>query len=163
MAILGLASVLAAVPTARGQERVPHIGYAFPAGRGLGGNVSGSSGAAAGAFQSPVTLLGEQPLRIAAGGSAEVQCGMSLKNVRGEVQVELTDPPEGIAIDRVSQGEKGVSIFLHDDAQKAKPGLKGNLIATAYRKMTFTDKEGKTREFRALLGTLPAIPFEVVP
>ena len=48
------------------------------------------------------------------------------------------------------------------DTEKAQPGLKGNLIANASQQRTITDSNGKTREYRAVLGTLPAIPFEVV-
>ena len=38
----------------------------------------------------------------------------------------------------------------------------GNLIANASQQRALTDSAGKTREYRAVLGTLPAIPFEVV-
>jgi hypothetical protein len=51
---------------------------------------------------------------------------------------------------------------LRSDAEKAKPGLKGNLIANAFQKSTETNKAGKTRDTRLSLGTLPAIPFEIV-
>jgi hypothetical protein len=51
---------------------------------------------------------------------------------------------------------------LRADAEKAKPGLEGNLIANASQQRTLTDSNGKTREYRSVLGTLPAIQFEVV-
>jgi len=51
---------------------------------------------------------------------------------------------------------------LRSDAAKAKPGLKGNLIANAYQKRTVTDRGGKNRESRDQQGMLPAIPFKVV-
>ena len=50
--------------------------------------------------------------------------------------------------------------MLRSDAARAKPGLKGNLIANAFRKGTETTKDGKKREFRYLHGPLPAIPFK---
>jgi hypothetical protein len=112
-------------------------------------------------FQSPMAVLSDQPASIPAGGTAEVQVRMAVDR-RAEIQVELSDPPEGIFVDRVSRIDKGVSLVLRGDAAKAKVGLKGNLIANAFRKGTETTKEGKTREFRYLQGTLPAIPFEVV-
>jgi hypothetical protein len=49
-----------------------------PAGRGLGGNARWRGAAAGRPFQSPVTLLGEQPVKLPVGGTAEVQFGMSL-------------------------------------------------------------------------------------
>jgi hypothetical protein len=81
---------------------------------------------------------------------------------QAEIQVELSDPPEGIAVDSVSRVDQGLTIVLKGDAQKAKPGLKGNLIAHAFSKMTRTTQDGKTRNTRWLIGTLPAIPFEIV-
>jgi hypothetical protein len=111
-------------------------------------------------FPAPMTLLGELPVRIPAGGSVEVRVTISVRP--GPVQVELSDPPEGLAIDSVSRFDGGLAILLRCDAEKAKPGLKGNLIANASQQRTITEKDGRTREYRAVLGTLPAIPFEVV-
>ncbi len=108
-----------------------------------------------------MAVLSDQPAQIPAGGTAEVQVRM-WADPKSEIQVELSDPPEGIVVDRVSRIDKGVALVLRGDAAKAKPGLKGNLIANAFRKGTETTKDGKKREFRYLQGTLPAIPFEVV-
>ena len=114
------------------------------------------------AFQSMWTLLDEQPIRIPAGGDAEVRARVPWDAGRGEIQIELSDPPEGILIGKASCVDRTVAIVLHGDAGKAKPGLKGNLIANGFQKRTVTDKDGKTREYRTFLGPLPAIPFEVV-
>jgi len=81
---------------------------------------------------------------------------------RGEIQVELSDPPEGILIAKTSCADRTATIVLHGDAEKVKPGLKGNLIANGFHKRTETNNEGKTREYRSFLGPLPAIPFEIV-
>ena len=81
---------------------------------------------------------------------------------RSEIQIELSDPPEGITVGSVSRTDRGVALSLKGDAAKAKPGLKGNLIANVFQKRTETNKEGKTREYRTFMGPLPAIPFEVV-
>jgi hypothetical protein len=111
-------------------------------------------------YHSPIKLLGDQPVRIPAGGTVELRVTIPARE--GEIQVELSDPPEGITIDSVSRFDKGAAILLRCDAEKAKPGLKGNLIANASQQRTLTDSAGKTREYRAVLGTLPAIPYEVV-
>ncbi len=79
----------------------------------------------------------------------------------GQVQVDLSDPPEGIAVDRTSWTERGLALVLRGDA-KAKPRLKGNLMANAFLQTTVTEKDGKTREVRNLIGPLPAMRFEVV-
>ena len=109
-----------------------------------------------------MALLGGQPVRIPAGGAAGVQIRMPGAGARGEIQIELSDPPEGIVVDKVLRIDRGVTLVLHGDAAKAKPGLKGNLIANAFQKRTETAKDGKTRDVRSLMGPLPAIPFEVV-
>ena len=111
-------------------------------------------------YQSPLKLLGDTPVKIPAGGTVELRVTIPARE--GEIQVELSDPPEGITIDSVSRFDKGAAILLRGDVEKAKPGLKGNLIANASQQRTLTDGDGKTREYRSVLGTLPAIPFEVV-
>ncbi|MGO8751924.1 MAG: PPC domain-containing protein [Thermoguttaceae bacterium] len=113
-------------------------------------------------FQGPMTLLSEPPVRIPTGGTAEVRVQMPGAGARGDVQIELSDPPEGITVDMVSRIERGVAVVLRSDAAKAKPGLAGNLIANAFQNRTDTTKDGKIRAYRALLGPLPALPFEVV-
>ena len=113
-------------------------------------------------FQPTMTLLGQQPVKIPVGGTAQVRIGAPGAFGQAEIQVELSDPPEGIAVDSVSRVDQGLTIVLKGDAQKAKPGLKGNLIAHAFSKMTRTTQDGKTRNTRWLIGTLPAIPFEIV-
>ncbi len=113
-------------------------------------------------FQGPLRLLSEQPIRIPAGGAAELQAYAPWTPDRGEIQLELSDPPEGIAVELVSCVDRTATILLEGDAEKAKPGTKGNLIANAFQMRTETNREGKTREYRSFLGPLPAIPFEVV-
>jgi hypothetical protein len=108
-----------------------------------------------------MALFSDQPAQIPAGGTAEVRVRMWV-DPKQEIQIELSDAPEGIAVDRVSRVDRGIAVVLRGDPAKAKPGLKGNLIANAFRKGTETTKDGKTREFRYLQGPLPAIPFEVV-
>jgi len=114
------------------------------------------------AFQSMWRLLVEQPIRIPVGGNVEVRAYAPWDATRGEIQIELSDPPQGIAVEQVSCVDRTVTFVLHGDAEKIEPGLKGNLIVNGFQKRTQTNREGKTREFRTFLGPLPAIPFEVV-
>ncbi len=114
------------------------------------------------AFQSMWKLLAEQPIRIPAGGNAVVQARAPWLASRGEIQIELSDPPEGIILAKASCADRTVTIVLHSDPEKVKPGLRGNLIANGFQKRTETNKEGKTREYRTFLGPLSAMPFEVV-
>jgi len=80
-----------------------------------------------------------------------------------QVQLELSQPPEGIAIERVLPDAGGVAIVLSTEAGKVKPGLKGNLIVGVFTERTFPGRDGKQGNKRRIpLGTLPAIPVEVV-
>ena len=112
-------------------------------------------------FQTPMEILSEQPVRIPAGGTVEVQVRLGWSR-DGQIQVELSDPPEGITVDSASWTERGLALVLRGDAAKAKPKLKGNLMANAFLQTTVTEKDGKTREVRNFIGPLPALPFEVV-
>jgi hypothetical protein len=75
----------------------------------------------------------------------------------------LSDPPAGIAIQEVSPDRQGVAIQLSVDAEKAAPGLKGNLIVDAFLERPVYGADGKPRgnTRRIAVGTLPAVPFEV--
>jgi hypothetical protein len=113
-------------------------------------------------FRSMCTLLTDQPIKIPAGGDAEVQVYAPWDESRGEIQVELSDPPEGLLVKKVTCADRVVTLVLHADAKTAKPGAKGNLIINGFQQRTQTDREGKTREYRSFLGPLPAMPVEVV-
>ena len=111
-------------------------------------------------FQPPLEILSEQPVRIPVGGTVEVQVRLGWSR-NGKIQVDLSDPPEGITVDSASWTERGVALVLRGDA-KAKPQLKRNLMANAFLQTTVTEEDGKMREVRNFIGPLPALPFEVV-
>jgi hypothetical protein len=80
-------------------------------------------------------------------------------------KLELNEPPDGITLGKVSPGSEGAEIELHSDAAKAKPGLKGNLIVDIFPGqglVAAAKNKKKGNQRRASVGTLPAIPFEVV-
>jgi hypothetical protein len=112
-----------------------------------------------------VRILSSTPVKIPAGGTNRVRVGMPPETPRGRVELELSDPPEGLTIKEVvPAGAWATEIVLQCDAEKAKPGLKGNLIINA-----FPPRAGQPgRPIRAAnqrripLTTLPAIPFEIV-
>jgi len=118
------------------------------------------------AFRSPVKVLGEQPLKIPAGEEArfQVQFQMPPNNLFDKVQFELSEPPEGIELRETSPIQGGIEIVLKGDAAKAKPGLKGNLIIaiSAERILPPANQRPQATRQRVPLGTLPAIPFEIV-
>ena len=109
----------------------------------------------------PAEILSPQPVKVPAGGSVEVQVRLHW-NRNGQPQVDLSDPPEGITVERVSWIEKGIAVVLRADAQKAQLGLKGNLMANLFLQSTAKEKDGKIYEVRNQIGRMPAMPFEIV-
>ena len=82
----------------------------------------------------------------------------------GDLRVELSEPPDSITLESVTPDGNGLMILLRAEAGKAKAGLKGNLIFNAFSEQTPTSAGGKPQasKRRNPLGTLPAVPFEVI-
>jgi len=119
------------------------------------------------AFRTPARVTGVGIQKIPTGETARLRAEVSLPPASpiGKVQYELNDPPEGITIDEVSPVPGGAEIVLRCDRAKAKPGLQGNLIIDISGERTPPAANGRpaaaTRQ-RVSLGTLPAVPFEIV-
>jgi hypothetical protein len=111
-----------------------------------------------------IKLLGKTPVKIPAGGTARVEIGVPANRFLGRFQLDLNDPPEGIAIQKVSPSNDRMVIVLASEAAKVRIGQKGNLIVTVSRSPDGSTDKGKAKanQRRAPLATLPAIAFEVV-
>jgi hypothetical protein len=109
-------------------------------------------------------LADDKPVKLPIGAAAPVRLEAPRGPWVSRVQFELSEPPEGIAIQRVAPDPEGVAIVLRADAAKVKPGLKGNLIVEAFTEGVAAAKgaQQRTAPRRVPLGTLPAVPFEVV-
>jgi hypothetical protein len=103
----------------------------------------------------------DKPIRVSTGATTSVHIPVPNQRLGGQVQMILNEPPDGITIQSVTPSPTGVSITLKADPAKAKPGLKGNLILDAFVDRPAPNTKQGTR--RQPLGTLPAVPFEVVP
>lgn len=115
-------------------------------------------------FRSPLKLLDQDPVKLPAGGTARVRISAPRAPFLDQIQLALSDPPEGIEIKGTSRVVGGVAIDLQADAEKTQPGLKGNLLVNAFIERTF-GRAGGTQpgnKRRIPVGTLPAIPFEIV-
>jgi len=112
----------------------------------------------------PLKYHEKEPVKLPVGGTARVLLSATRGPFVQKVQLELSDPPEGIAVEKVSSDRRGVSLVLSADGKKTKPGLKGNLIVNAFTVRAVKNKEGKPtgRNRRIAMGTVPAIPFEIV-
>jgi hypothetical protein len=122
--------------------------------------------------KAPARIISETPLRIPVGGTAQVRVaapGIALAGGKGGPQtrpsLELSEPPEGITIEKVEPSRQGAEIVLRSDAAKVKSGLKGNLIISAFpaKAPTRENQKSQANRPRIPLTVLPAIPFEIVP
>jgi len=110
-----------------------------------------------------VKLLSKTPVRIPSGGTATVVMGVPMNTFLGKLQLELSEPPEGLSIKSISPARDGTEILLQCDAAKAKAGLKGNLIVMAFAERgAGKDKPQANQQKRIQIGVMPAIPYEIV-
>jgi hypothetical protein len=81
-----------------------------------------------------------------------------------QMRAALKDPPVGIIMEKTSSAQDGLDVLLHADADKARVGQKGNLLVDVFVERAANPEKGKPAagKRRVPLGTLPAIPFEVI-
>ncbi len=110
----------------------------------------------------PVRILDDTPIRIPSHGTARVRIAGRRGLFANEVQFDISEPPEGIAIRSAAPNRRGLELVLRSDAEM-KPGAKGNLIVNAFTMRARTRPDGKPQgnKRRVSLGVLPAIPFEI--
>jgi hypothetical protein len=104
----------------------------------------------------------ETAVRLPRGGAVGVRVVLNAPRLADTLRLELNQPPEGIAIQEVETVRDGVAIILRTDAAKVKAGLKGNLIVDAFMERAAPPGAKQQAARRVPLGTLPAIPFEIV-
>ena len=109
-------------------------------------------------------ILSEMPLKISAGGTATVEVALAMPAAGGKVEFEVSEGAEGITVKSQSPSKQGVDIVLETDAEKVKPGQKGNLILRAVAPSNPDQKKkgAQNQQRRPALATLPAIPFEII-
>ena len=109
-------------------------------------------------------VLAGKPVQLPAGGTATVQIYLPMGQYASSLRVALNEPPEGITIQNATPRPDGIAIVLRADAAKVKPGLRGNLIVDSlFERADTPGQPSQPRSQRTSpMGTLPAIPFEVV-
>jgi hypothetical protein len=109
-----------------------------------------------------VRILEQDPVQIPVGGTTIVRLTAPASSMTAQLKFELSEPPDGIAIDRVTFGEGPALLVLSADADMAEPGNKGNLIVDVFIERSLS-RDGVAQPVRRIpVGVLPAIPFEVV-
>ena len=121
---------------------------------------------ARGGTRMPARIVGSEAARMPAGGSTRVQVTLPpMKNFEN-IQLELSEPPDGLSLRDVAIGETGAEFVLEADASKVKPGLRGNLIVTVSGERVPPQRANQpppAARRRVPIATLPAIPFEISP
>jgi hypothetical protein len=112
----------------------------------------------------PIELASESPVRIVAGGSAEVRIKARRGAALKEMSLELREPPAGVTLANVTVLPDGLAFQLKADKEAAPAPLVDNLIVEAFRETTPKAQEGKPapQKRRYSMGVLPAIPIEIV-
>lgn len=106
-------------------------------------------------------VLNRGTVQIPIGGTAKLTISTAAARGVKDVQIELSDAPEGITVKSTSANNDIVEIVLNCDAAKVKPGAAGNLILNAYGvRANAPAAKGRPAQ-RQPLGSVPAIPFEV--
>jgi hypothetical protein len=118
--------------------------------------------AVAGRGMPPARILDATPVRIPAGGTVRVRIGPVGPMFTNNFQLELSEPPEGVTLGAIVLGRGEAGLELRCDADKVKPGLKGNLIVNAFSGRPLAAGRGQVNNRRPAAGSLPAIPFEIV-
>jgi len=111
-----------------------------------------------------VSLAGDGPVRIPAGGSVRVLMETPKRSILKEMRLVLDDPPEGLTLHDVRVVPKGLAFQLQADKDALASGFASNLIVEAFREYTPKSKDGKpsNKKRRYSLGIFPAIPIEIV-
>jgi hypothetical protein len=119
-----------------------------------------------GIFRTPAVVTGAQPVKIPAGGTIRLGVQLSLppNGVLGNVQFELSDPPEGVSLSSTATDQGDLGLILRCDPSKAKPGQRANLIVNILAERTPPSPGAKPQpnRQRVSLGTLPAIALEII-
>jgi hypothetical protein len=102
----------------------------------------------------------ERTIQVPAGGTASVQMAVPAR-LAGDVKFALNEPPDGMAVESVTPSGNGVTVVVRATGDKTKPGLKGNLIFDAFVERP-APNQGANAKRKQAMGTVPAIPFEVV-
>jgi hypothetical protein len=114
-----------------------------------------------------LTILDPACVNIPAGGTAVVRVRIPGPAFTNNFDLELDAPPDGISLEKISAAGTQAEITLRSDAAKIKPGAKGNLIVNITNKSpqqpARAGAPARANQKPPVLGTLPAIPFEIVP
>ena len=108
-------------------------------------------------------ILSPLPVKIPLGGTVTVKVFVP-HLPEATPQLELSEAPAGITIQKVTLGREVTEIILHSAEGQVQLGQKGNLLVAAFLMRPLPAEKGKAAGPRRVpVGALPAIAFEIVP
>ncbi|NLE36587.1 MAG: peptidase [Pirellulaceae bacterium] len=112
----------------------------------------------------PVTPRWDSGVKLVLDASTPVRMGLPERFAADKVEAVLSDPPEGITVEKASRLGRELRLMVRADSSKVKPGFQGNLIVNVFteRRAPGNNSGQGGAKRRVPLGTLPAIPFEAV-
>lgn len=112
-----------------------------------------------------VELASGAPVRIPAGGSAQVHFRAGKRAGFNDVQFQLSQPPEGLSLGETTIAPNGLTFQVKADKDLVKAGFADNLIIEAFRETFVRAKDGTptNQKRRASIVFLPAVPIQIVP
>ncbi len=111
----------------------------------------------------PVELADSGPVRLPAGGTAQVRFTVARRPMLQEIRLELRDPPKGVSLQEVTTESAGLAFVLKADRDAVQVGFADNLIVEAFAEAANRRPGAQAqKKERVSLGVLPAIPFEIV-
>lgn len=120
---------------------------------------------ARGGLRVSLRILGPERAALKPGGSVPIKVALPPGyRAFDHLQFELSEPPDGITLGDVTVDDAGATFVLRAEPAKAKAGLRGNLIVTiSGERVPPANQQPAPARRRVVLGTLPAIPFEITP
>lgn len=112
----------------------------------------------------PFRRADERLVTLPSGGSAVLHFRGPHGPMIKTLQFKLSEPPDGLAIQKTAFTDAGMDVTLRADAKKLKPGWKGNVIVEAAATRAPQPRPGQPNppKRRIVLGVLPAATVEVV-
>jgi hypothetical protein len=107
--------------------------------------------------------VGPDIVEIPDDGTAFVWIRLPRNPIMTGIQLELSEPPQGISIQDINSTRGEVTFRLKADANTIKPGFSDNLIVQAFNETISKNRAdpNKIQKVRNFVGILPAIPFQI--
>jgi hypothetical protein len=112
-----------------------------------------------------ITVDTTTPVRIPAGGTAEVRINIPQRLLDRGLDLQLSEPPPGVTLEKVTKLAGVLVVELKADTALAQPGMADNLIVEGFTEVTRPARAGEAAKppARTSAGFLPAIPIIIVP